>query len=140
MFSLSSQTNQSKSGVGDYTINNFLVNETFTFESPISITAGVNISSISSALTDSLAPANTYSYDLSSSLTLFEKWNNTLSVSFQRTYGRNSNLVLGYNSTIPVYNIGNLTVSVLKSFYREKVVAEGEYNDIIFRATFSKTW
>jgi len=140
MASLSRQTNQSKKGIGDYTIYNFLINETVSFEIPFSVTAGVNITSISSALTDSLAPANVYSFDLSSSLTLFEKWNNTLSASYQRTPGTNTNLVFAYSSTIPVYNIGNLSVSVLKSFYREKIFAEGEYGDIIFRATFSKSW
>ena len=34
MFSLSRQTNQTKKGIGDYTIYNFLLNETVSFESP----------------------------------------------------------------------------------------------------------
>jgi hypothetical protein len=140
MASLSRQTNQSQKRLGDYTIYNFLLNETVSFESPFSISAGVNITSINSVLTDSLAPANIYSYDLSSSLTLFDKWNNTLSFSYQRTSGLNTNTVLSFNSTIPVYNIGNLSVSVIKNFFREKVFAEGDNNDIIFRATFSKSW
>jgi hypothetical protein len=71
---------------------------------------------------------------------LFDKWNNTLSFSYQRTSGLNTNTVLSFNSTIPVYNIGNLSVSVIKNFFREKVFAEGDNNDIIFRATFSKSW
>jgi len=140
MVSLSRQTNQTKKGLGDYTIYNLLLNETVTFESPFSITAGVNIASISSSLTDSLAPANTYSYDLSGSMTLFEKWNNTLSFSYQRTAGLNSNTVLSFISSIPVYSIGNLSVSILKNFYRETIYAEGNNNDILFRATFSKSW
>jgi hypothetical protein len=140
MLSLSSQSNQSKKRAGDFTIYNFLFNETVSFESPFSISAGVNISAINSNLKDSLAPANTYTYDLSSSLTLFEKWNNTLAFSYQKTSGLNSNVVLSLNSSLPVYNIGNLSLSVMKNFYREIVFNEGENNDIIFRATLSKSW
>ncbi|MBS1494831.1 MAG: hypothetical protein JST55_15055 [Bacteroidetes bacterium] len=140
MISLSSQSNQSKKRAGDFTIYNFLFNETISFESPLSITAGMNITAINSVLTDTLSPANTYSYDLSSSLTLFEKWNNTLAFSYQKTSGLNSNVVLSLNSSFPVYKFGNLSVSVMKNFYREVVYNEGDNNDIIFRATLSKSW
>lgn len=140
MFSMTRQSNSTKKGIGDYTIYNYLLNETISFEIPFSISAGVNITSINSTLTDSLAPANVYSYDLSGSLTLFEKWNNTLAVSFERTAGTNSNTVLSLNSSVPVYNIGNLSVSIIKNFYREKVFFDGYNNDLLFRATFSKSW
>ncbi len=140
MISLSSQSNQSKKRAGDFTIYNFMFNETVSFESPFSISAGINITAINSVLTDTLSPTNTYSYDLSSSLTLFEKWNNTLAFSYQKTSGLNSNVVLSLNSSLPVYNIGNLSVSILKNFYREVLFNEGDNNDIIFRATLSKSW
>jgi hypothetical protein len=140
MISLSSQSNQSKKREGDFTIYNFLFNETISFESPFSVSAGMNITAINSVLSDTLSPANTYSYDLSTSLTFFEKWNNTLAISYQKTSGLNSNVVLSLNSSLPVYNIGNLSVSILKNFYREVVYNEGENNDIIFRATLSKSW
>lgn len=140
MISLSSQTNQSKKRAGDFTIYNFMFNETVSFESPFSISAGINITAINSVLKDSLAPANTYTYDLSSSLTLFEKWNNTLALGYQVTSGFNSNVVFSLNSSVPVYNFGNLSVSIQKNFYREVFFNEGDNNDLIFRATLSKSW
>ncbi|MBX7047017.1 MAG: hypothetical protein K1X86_14395 [Ignavibacteria bacterium] len=140
MISLSSQSNQSKKRAGDFTIYNFLVNETISFEAAFSITAGMNITAINSYLKDTLSPANTYSYDLSSSLTLFEKWNNTLALSYQKTSGFNSNVVLSLNSSLSISKIGNLSVSLMKNFYREVIFNEGENNDIIFKATLSKSW
>lgn len=140
MISLSTQTNQSKKRSGDYTIYNFLLNETISFDFPFSLSANVNITAINTLQNDSLAPGNTYTYDLSGSLTLFEKWNNTLSIGYQKTSGLNNNTVLGFNSSIPVPSIGNFSVSILKNFYRELFFQEGENNDIIFRATLSKSW
>ena len=140
MISISTQSNESKKRIGDYSIFNLLLNETMSFDSPFSISAGVNFSKINSALTDSLAPANTYSFDLSASMTLLKSWNNTLSFSYQKSAGQNSNIVLGLNSTLPVFNIGNLSVNLMKNFYREVFFQEGENNDIIFRATLSKRW
>ena len=116
------------------------MNETISFEAAFSITAGMNITAINSYLKDTLSPANTYSYDLSSSLTLFEKWNNTLALSYQKTSGFNSNVVLSLNSSLSISKIGNLSVSLMKNFYREVIFNEGENNDIIFKATLSKSW
>lgn len=140
MVSLSSQSNQSKKRIGDFTIYNFLFNETVSFQFPLSFSANVNITSINTTQNDSLTPGNTYTYDLSSSLTLFEKWSNTLSIGYQKTSGLNSNTILSFNSSVPVFDIGNLSVSVMKNFYREVFFQEGENNDIIFRATLSKSW
>jgi len=140
MISLSSQSNNSKTRIGDFTIYNFLLNETFTMQSPFSVSAGLNVTAINSQLTDSLAPSNTYSYDLSSSFTFFENWRNTLGLSYQKTSGLNSNLVFSLSSSLPIYSIGNLSVQLMKNFYREIFFQEGENNDIIFRATLSKSW
>lgn len=140
MISLSSQSNKSKKRAGDFTIYNFLFNETISFEYPLSISAGMNITAINSVLPDYLSSANTYSYDLSSSLTLFEEWNNTLAFSYQKTSGLNSNIVMSLSSSLPVYNLGNLSVNIMKNFYREVIYNEGENNDIIFRATLSKSF
>lgn len=140
MISLSSQSNQSKKRAGDFTIYNFMLNEIVSFEAPFSISASMNITAINSFSKDTLSPANTYTYDLSSSLTLFEKWNNTLAFSYQKTSGLNSNIILSLSSSLPVYNFGNLSINVMKNFYREVVYSEGENNDIIFKATLSKRW
>ncbi|CAN5623348.1 hypothetical protein BH10BAC5_BH10BAC5_02980 [soil metagenome] len=140
MISISTQSNESKKRIGDYSIFNLLLNETMSFDSPFSISAGANFTKINSALADSLAPANTSTFDLSATMTLLKTWNNTLSFSYQKTAGQNSNIVLGLNSTVPVFNIGNLSVNLMKNFYREEFFQEGENNDIIFRATMTKSW
>ncbi len=140
MISLSTQTNQSKKRAGDYTIYNFLFNENVSFKFPLSFSANVNITSINTLQSDTLAPGNTYTYELSSSLILFEKWNNTLSIGYQKTSGLNTNTVLSFNLSLPVFDFGNLSVSVMKNFYREVSFQEGDNNDIIFRAALSKSW
>jgi hypothetical protein len=140
MISLTSQTNQSKKRAGDFTIYNFLFNETVTFAFPFSLSANVNVTAINTIQNDSLSPGNTYTYDLTGSFTVLDIWNNSLSLGYQKTSGFNSNTVLSFNSSLPVPGIGNFSLSVMKNFYRELFFQEGENNDIILRATLSKSW
>jgi hypothetical protein len=140
MIMLSTQTNQSKKRIGDYTIYNFSLNETFSLDIPVSFSAGMNITAINSVTNDTLTPGNVYNYEFNGTFTLFEMMNNTLGVTLSKTSGLNSNTLLYFNSSLPLWNLGNFILNVQKNFYREDIFEYGDNDDIQVRAGISKSF
>jgi hypothetical protein len=133
---VSTQNSSSFSGIGDYSIVNFVLSNSLSFvKFPWSVTG-----SLGYTINSSDSNANIVSLDLGNSYTFFNIWNNVLGINYTLEEEKNSKVRFYYTSSIPLWDLATFNFNVEKSLYRETIYRYGEYDDFLVRAIISKRW
>jgi hypothetical protein len=136
MISFSKQESRSKSELNRYSVNNFVLSNTLSFQFPLTLSASFGF-----AQSKLFQEYNKITYlDFSASYGLFDIWQNALGIN--QAYERNKNNKLGLylNSELTIPVIGMLNVRLEKNIYKDKVQGYNNYDEFIFRATITSSW
>ena len=134
---VSTQNSSSLSGVGDYSIVNFVLSNSLSFMKfcPWSVTG-----SLGYTINSSDSSANIVSLDLGNSYTIFNIWNNILGINYtleEEKKQQSKNLLHVFDSFV---ELSNVYFSRLRRVSRETIYRYGEYDDFLVRAIISKGW
>jgi len=126
------QNSTSFKGLADYKVNSFYINESVSFQSPLSLSATFGYTgSEYLGLTDKI-----YSYDFSTSYTFFDIFSNTLGASYNK--GETDDRTSVYlQSVFPVYDLFRLDLRAEQSFI---TLVTDKRNEFIFRANLNKSF
>jgi len=103
------------------------------FEFPLSLSAGAGYSRSVAAATG--GPDARVYLDVSPSYTLFEKWNNSLSLG--ATFGSGTRLDARLSSSFPVGKICDAQLGIADAIYSG---SDGKYNDLRLTAELTRSW
>jgi hypothetical protein len=132
--SLSLQNYEVQPGEGDYNAWDLGLTYDLSFSSPLTIGTGVGVSR--TTYQDTTPAEGTFYFDVSPGYTLFERWNNTLTLggSFERQGKRYDGRV---SSAFPVWKICDGNVGLGYGIYRGD---NGRYNEFRLTASLSRSW
>lgn len=125
----------SDNGQGDYTAWDAGLYHTVGFAFPLSVSAGAGMARTAYA-GDSLGTETTIYFELAPSHTLFDVWNNTLTVGGSFATG-GTRLDVGLNSTFPVWRICSGRANVTRTSYSGD---DGSYGEWFLSAGLSRSW
>lgn len=79
------------------------------------------------------------SFDVNGSYTFFDKWTNTLGFKRSTTTNQNQSTGIYFNSSVPLWIIGNLNLSLERNSYQDQDPRK-DYNELRLRASLGKSW
>ncbi len=135
-FFISYQENKTFSGASNFISRNYSLNQSLAFRIPLTIAASASLNKSSGQFLS----RQIFSADINGSYYLFEKWMNTLGVSFSDDKSNSSKLGVYFISS---YSIGWETTIVLnldKNIFNDYLMIENKYDEFILRLTITKTW
>jgi len=129
--------------ISDYT-NSVMINQSISFLFfPLTITTGFGMTE--SRHTEIFS--NIKEYNFSVGHTTFEIWENTAGLAYSdenETYeGINNNyrnLGIFINSSIPIWEIGNIDLRAEKNIYKDKLDGFNNFDEFIFTVTLTNSW
>ena len=119
---------------GDYTNSNVMLNQSFAFDFPLSV-------SFVGGLTSTRIDTNTthlLNLDFSGTYTALEVWQNTFGVSITRDAVKRT--CLYFNSSVSLGQIAALTLAFEKTAFDDPADAANNYNETVFRFMISRSW
>ncbi len=146
-FSFSRQDTRTRFGIGDYSSNNYNLNEIVNLAIPLTLSAGVGVI-VPHALPDTLN--SIFTLDLSGSYTALDVWTSTLGVTIATQKNIDSKSGFYLSTSFPVWNVGNLEIRAEKNLYTAisqqiitgppTIAQSGNYDEFLLRATLTKSW
>ncbi len=126
------QSSTSNLGNNDLSLFNITLSENISFVFPLFLTGSLGFIN-----TD---PANftTVIVDFSTGYTFFNLWRNSVGVNYSRESDRSKRTGIYFNSSIKLWELGNLNISVQQNFYREDILIYGNRNEFLLRAGITK--
>lgn len=131
-FVISYQSSSSNTITEDISLFNFTVSENLTFNFPLTLTGMLGF------INYSPGDKTTLMLDFSTGYIFFNRWNNTVGINYAAESATNKRTGIYFTSAVPVWDIGNLFVTLQQNFYREDLVVYGDRDETIFRAGISK--
>jgi len=131
-FIISFQSSSSNQATDDLSLFNFTVSENVTFNFPLSLTGMLGFINFSPG------EKTTLMLDFSTGYLFFDQWNNTVGINYAAESELSKKTGIYFTSAIPVWEIGNLFISLQQNFYREDIFTYGERDEFIMRAGFSR--
>ena len=133
-FVVTIQSSTSNIKANDFTIISLTASENIAFTFPLSLTATFGFIQFS--------PENnsTIILDFSTGYTFFNVWRNSIGVNYSRESEKNNKTGIYFTSSVPVWEFGNLRLSLRQNFYREDVFVYGDRDEFILRAGISKSF
>ncbi len=146
-FSFSRQDTRTKYGVGDYSSNNYNLNEIVNLAIPLSLSAGIGVI-VPHAIPDTLN--SIFTLDLSGTYTAFDVWTSSLGVTIATQKNIDSKSGFYVSTTFPVWKIGSLEIRAEKNLYTAisqqiitgppTIAQSGNYDEFLLRVTLTKSW
>ncbi len=133
-FVITIQSSSSNIKTNDFSIFNFTVSENVTFTFPLSLTATFGFINFSPGSN------TTVILDFSTGYTFFNVWRNSIGVNYSRESEKNKKTGIYFTSSVPVWEFGNLRLTLQQNFYTEDVFVYGDRDEIILRAGISKSF
>ncbi len=134
-FSWSHQKQKDVSVTNNYTSNSFYINETIGFTFPLSISTGIGITHTDYAYTKD----RIFSLDIRTSYTFFQSCTNGIGFNLSTEGEKGSRYGINFNSSIPIWLFGNMSVSAERNIYHGEHQDE-DYNEWRIIGTITKTW
>lgn len=131
-FIISFQSSSSNQATDDLSLFNFTVSENVTFNFPLSLTGMLGFINFSPG------EKTTLMLDFSTGYLFFDHWNNTVGINYAAESELSKKTGIYFTSAIPVWEIGNLFISLQQNFYREDIFTYGERDEFVMRAGFSR--
>jgi hypothetical protein len=131
-FVISYQSSSSNTISEDISLFNFTVSENLTFNFPLTLTGMLGF------INYSPGDKTTLMLDFSTGYLFFNLWNNTVGINYAAESEASKRTGIYFTSAIPVWDIGNLFVTLQQNFYREDVIVYGDRDETIMRAGISR--
>lgn len=135
-FFFSYQESKTLRASSNFNSKNYSINETISFEFPLvfSLTLSLFKANYSFATSDII------SFDLNASYTAFDEWQNSLG--FNLSNDKNVDRKFGFylSTSFPIWKIATMDIRAEKNFYRDDLVSNNNFNELIIRGTLSRSW
>ena len=131
-FIFSFQSSASNQPTDDISLFTFNVSENLTFNFPLSLTGMVGFTKYDPGVNNNLI------LDFSTGYLFFNLWNNTVGINYSTESEVSKRTGIYFTSSVPLWEIGNLSLNLQQNFYREDVYVYGDRDEFILRAGLSK--
>ncbi len=134
--SFSHQKLDESTNVNDFTANGFYISHALGFGFPLNITFGFG-----KANTDYVTTRTRITtFDITTAYTFFEVWTNSIGYGLSSETREGSRHGITFASSLPVWEICDMNLSVERNIYRGKNQSTNDYDEWRFMASLSKSW
>ena len=135
-FFFSSQHNKTHTGIGDYSSQNYSLNEMVSFQFPLTVMSSLSFNNSNYSQQSS----KIISFDLSGSYTGFKKWRSSFGLRLTNQKGQNNKTGFYLMSSFPAWKFGDMNIRAEQNFFRATEDIASNYDEFVLRATLTKRW
>lgn len=128
--------NNSRNRMSNYIAKNYSFNQTISFEYPLVLSTTISYLQ-SSHLT---ASKNILSFELNGSYTAFEDWHNTIGINLATERNMEQKYGFYFTTSFPIWNIALFELTGEKNFYKDFIMNNNNFDELIIRGKISKSW
>ena len=135
-FFFSSQHNKTHTDISNYSIQNYSLNESVSFQFPLTLMASLSLYNSNYSRQNS----KIISYDLSGAYAAFKKWRNTFGLRLTNQKKENNKTGFYLMSSFPIRKFGDLNIHAEQNFFRDRGESTKNYDEFVLRVSIVKRW
>jgi hypothetical protein len=129
-----SQGGKTATAAGDYSNTNLMINQSVSFDFPLSFSA---VGGVTSTRIDTTTTRMT-NIDFSGTYTALDVWQNTFGVSLTRDAVKRTSFF--FNTLVPLGQIATFTAAFEKTAFDDPAIPTNNFNEVVFRFMLSRSW